>query len=279
MAVEHRPSNRLGIEMLTLLGMSPVAHVKLAAELGCVSISTGLTGLPAGMIEGGALYPEWSLKDDAGLIREMKAALHDTGVHIGLGEGFRVRTDGDVRDRAAGLDLMAELGARRINAVSTEPDLARTYDQLGTLADMAIARGMMFTIEFAPPNAIDTLEAALAAVEQVGGGRAAILFDAMHFFRSGATVAALAALDPALIGYAQLCDAPMVAPTGRSYMQEAMFGRMVPSEGEFPLADWIAALPADVPIGLEVPNLAALRGGSPHDHAARAVAAARAIGV
>jgi hypothetical protein len=31
-------TNRLGIEMLTLLGMPPVDHVQLAAELGCVSI-------------------------------------------------------------------------------------------------------------------------------------------------------------------------------------------------------------------------------------------------
>lgn len=271
--------NRLGIEMLTLLGMPPVEHVRLAADLGCVSISTGLTGLPASMIEGGALYPEWSLEANAVLVRELKAALRDTGVHIGLGEGFRVRTDGDVRDRAAGLDLMAELGAQRINAVSTEPDLARTYDQLGFLADMVIERGMVFTIEFAPPNAIDTLAAVLVAVEQVGAERVTILFDAMHFFRSGATVAELAALDPALIGYAQLCDAPMVAPEGVTYMQEAMFGRMVPGEGEFPLAGWLAVLPADVPISLEVPNLAALRTGSPRDHAARAVAAARDLGV
>lgn len=272
-------ANRLGIEMLTLMGMPPIEHVRLAADLGCVSISTGLTGLPASMIDGGALYPAWSLETDAVLVRELKAAMRDTGVGIGLGEGFRVRTDGDVRDRAAGLDLMADLGARRINAVSTEPDLARTYDQLGFLADMVIERGMVFTIEFAPPNAINTLAGALAAVEQIGPGRVSILFDAMHFFRSGATVIDLAALDPLLIGYAQLCDAPMIAPDGLTYMQEAMFERMLPGEGELPLRDWIAALPADVPISLEVPNLAALRGGSPRDHAARAVAAARSLGV
>jgi hypothetical protein len=35
--------NRLGLEMLTLLGMPPVEHVRLAADLGCVSISTGLS--------------------------------------------------------------------------------------------------------------------------------------------------------------------------------------------------------------------------------------------
>ena len=272
--------NRLGIELLTLLGMPPVEHVKLAAELGCVSISTGLTGLPLASFgyPDVKLYPEWSLEDDAVMRRELKAALRDTGVHTGLGEGFRVRPDGDVRDRGAGLDLMAELGALRINAVSMETDMARTHDQLAILADMVIERGMLFTIEFAPPNAINSLQSALAAVDHVGRGRCRILFDAMHFFRSGARVEDLAALDPDLIGYAQLCDVPLVS-TGRTYLQEAMFERMVPGSGELPLREWIAALPADVEIGLEVPRIAELqRGMSPRDHAARCVAAARKLG-
>ncbi len=274
------PQNRLGIEMLTLLGMPPVEHVKLAAELGCVSISTGLLGFPLDRFgyPGFHPYPQWSLENDPALRREMKAAMRDTRVHIGLGEGFGVRPDGDLRDRGAGLDLRAELGAVRINAVSMETDMARTYDQLAILAEMVIARGMQFTIEFAPPNAINSLESALAAVEHVGRGRCRILFDSMHFFRSGATVAELKALDPDLIGYAQICDAPMVSKGG-TYMQEAMFARMIPGTGEFPLREWIAALPADVEIGIEVPRIDDLKAGiSPHDHAARAVAAARKLG-
>ncbi len=274
---DRRP-NRLGIEMLTLLGMPPVEHVRLAGELGCVGISTGLTGMPLSMfgIEP-ELYPRWSLEADPALRREMKAAMADTGVHIGLGEGFRVRPDGDVRDRAAGLDIMADLGARRINAASMESDRARGLDQLSHLADMVIARGMAFTVEFAPPNAIASLADALAVVGQLGRDRCCILFDAMHFFRSGGTITDLQALDPALVGYAQLCDVPRVS-TFDSYMQEAMFNRLAPGEGELPLAEFVAALPAEVEIGVEVPNLAALRGAGPHDHADRAVKAARAIG-
>lgn len=81
-----------------------------------------------------------------------------------------------------------------------------------------------------------------------------------------------------LIGYAQLCDAPMISTAG-SYMQEAMFARLVPGTGEFPLREWIAALPADLEIGLEVPMIAELQAGvSVHDHAARVVGAARKLG-
>ena len=266
--------------MLTLLGMPPVQHVLLAAELGCVSISTGLSGLPLAQFgyPDFAPYPAWSLEHDPALRREVKAALSDTGVHIGLAEGFRVRTDADLRERAAALDIVAELGALRVNAVSMEPDMVRTYEQLAVLAEMVNARGMKFIIEFAPPNAINTLSAAIAAAEYVGRGRCQIMLDSMHFFRSGATVEDISRLDPTLIGYAQLCDAPMISK-GASYMQEAMFSRMVPGTGELPLREWIAALPAELEIGLEVPMIAELQAGvSVRDHAARVIRAARELG-
>jgi hypothetical protein len=61
-------------------------------------------------------------------------------------------------------------------------------------------------------------------------------------------------------------------------MDEAMFDRMVPGEGELPLRDWIAALPADCAIGIEVPNMARLESLGPAEHARGVVAAARALG-
>lgn len=276
----NKSGNRLGIDLLTLLGMNPVEHVRLAAELGCVSISTGLMGLPLDRFGYPDFHPyaPWSLAEDVALRRELKAALADTGVHIGLGEGFRVRTDGDLADAGPALDIMAELGTRRINAVSMEPDMARTHDQLAVLAEQVLARDMMFIVEFAPTNAISTLDAALAAVDHVGRDKARIMFDAMHFFRTGGRVEQIRALDPDLIGYAQLCDAPLVSRHA-TYMEEAMFDRRMPGEGELPLTDWLAALPGTLEIGLEVPIIADLIAGvSPRDHAARAVAAARALG-
>lgn len=269
--------NRLGIEMLTLLGMNPVDHVRLASALGCTSISTGLGRLPLAMFGHAEIYEPWSLASDAALRGELKAALADTGVSIGLGEGFRVAPGMDVADAAANLDLFADLGAQRINAIGTEPDAARALDQFGTLADMVAQRGMVFMVEFAPPHVLSCAADALAVADALGHDRCGMMLDAMHFFRSGGTVDQVAALP---VRYAQLCDAPRVAPAGLSYMDEAMFGRAVPGEGEFPLAEWIAALPADCVIGLEVPQMALVRGDvTPEDHARRCVEAARALGV
>jgi sugar phosphate isomerase/epimerase len=268
-------ANRLGIEMLTLLGMPPVEHIRLAGELGCVSISTGLMRLPMSMFAREELYPEWSLLTHAALRRDVKAALADTGVHIGLGEGFRVAPGLEVESFAAQLDIFAQLGALRINAISLEEDEARALDQFGQLSDMVLARGMRFLVEFAPPHALGNAQQALAVADALGHDRCGMMLDAMHFFRSGGTVEQIASLP---VIYAQMCDAPLVS-SGMSYMEEAMFQRQVPGEGEFPLREWVAALPADCEIGLEVPQIAALEnGGSARDHAERLVKAARALG-
>ena len=44
-------------------------------------------------------------------------------LHLSLGEGFNVRDGADIRDRAADLEIMAELGAQRVNAASLDPSM------------------------------------------------------------------------------------------------------------------------------------------------------------
>jgi sugar phosphate isomerase/epimerase len=271
--------SRLGLEMLTCLGMPPVEWIKLAAELDCREVSTGLSGLPLSMFGlPDVFYPDWSLRDDPALRREMKAAMADTGVKIGLAEGFRVSAAEDIRACAGELDIFAELGALRLNAIYMEDDLSVAKDKLAVLAEMTAQRGMRFTIEFFPPVGITNLDQALEVCAHIGKGKARVLLDSTHFFRTGGTAAQIAALDPDLIGYCQLSDGRH-APWDDAYMQTAMFARDVPGEGELPLRELIAALPGDLTISMEVPRLEALRSGmSPRDHAARCVAAAKALG-
>jgi sugar phosphate isomerase/epimerase len=265
--------NRLGIELLSVFGMNPVEHVMIAADLGCGHISTGLTAFPVNPHG----YATWSLKDDPALRREMIAAMRDRDVAISLGEGFAVRPHVDVKDRGEDLDIMAELGARCLGGVAMDPDPARVTDQFGLLVEMARARGLQVTIEFSPGLAVATLDQALALVGQVDRPNFKVLVDSMHFFRSGGDLATLAALDPNLIGYAQLCDAPRVA-VDPDYMREATFERRAPGAGELPLADFVAALPGDVVIGLELPMLAQAQAGvSPTQRLSPAVEAARRL--
>lgn len=78
------------------------------------------------------------------------------------------------------------------------------------------------------------------------------------------------------VGYIQLCDAPTHG-TG-DYLTEAMFERNVPGEGELPLPNYLAALPRDVRIGLEIPLRSRLLAGEDaHTRLSRCVDAARAM--
>ena len=94
---------------------------------------------------------------------------------------------------------------------------------------------------------------AVAALEHVGRPDFRLLIDTMHLVRSGSGAADLSALDPESIGYAQLNDTTL-APRLENYMEEAMYERMVPGEGELPLGDILAVLPPDIVIELEVPR-------------------------
>jgi sugar phosphate isomerase/epimerase len=221
-------------------------------------------------------YPPFSLKD-AALRRDMLAAMNHRGVTISLGDGFLVLPGADMRTFAADLDALAELGVPRINVVSLDPDLDRTFDQFAILTELAAQRGVQTVVEPVPGLTIGDLPTAVAAREHVGRSDFRLLIDAMHLVRSGSGAADVAALDGDHIGYAQLNDTTLRPRLG-NYMEEAMFERMVPGEGELPLPDILSALPPDIVIELEVPRRSlALAGVSPIDRLRPCVEAAHRL--
>jgi sugar phosphate isomerase/epimerase len=263
--------DRIGIDALSVFGLPPVDFVNMSADLGCRYVSIALQ--PMGKNLHGV---DWSLRDPA-TRREMVAAMQDRGISISLGEGLAVMPDRDVRDLAGDLAAMAELGAKRIATVSTDPDISRTCAQFAVLAEMANSMGMELVVEFIPHFPIADLPTAVDVVRQVDLPYFRILTDTMHLGRTGATVSDIRALDPAMIGYIQLCDVPL-KPTCRTYMQEAMYDRMAPGTGELPLLDYLCALPNDRVIGLEIPMLALAEAGvGPHERLGPCVEAARQL--
>jgi len=82
-------------------------------------------------------------------------------------------------------------------------------DQFGALADLAAVFGVELTTELAPGLTVADLPTALAAVRDVGRSNFRLLIDTMHLVRSGSGASDLARIDPNLIGYIQLCDAPL----------------------------------------------------------------------
>jgi sugar phosphate isomerase/epimerase len=103
-----------------------------------------------------------------------------------------------------------------------------------------------------PTMEVKSFEQAVRVIKAAARPNASLAIDTLHMVRNGRFAADLAALDPALIGYVQLCDGKMMPPTA-DYYDEAVNNRMPPGEGEFPLADFLAVLPPDRALSLEVP--------------------------
>jgi sugar phosphate isomerase/epimerase len=267
--------DRLGIDFLTVLGLPPIQHVELAADLGCrhVSLLTGPSPVNP------SRSPPFDLIGDAALRRELSRVMRDRDVSIALGEGFLIRPGGDIRDVAAvQFDPLLELGVRRINVVSMDPDLPRTLDECATIAELASAAGFEDIVcEFAPILTLRDLPMALEAVRHVNRPDFRLLIDTMHLGRTGGTAADLAALDPNLIGYVQLSDAPLT-PASADYAQEALSDRKTPGEGDLPLAAMLGAMRRDVVVSLEVPQAAkVLQGRTVRETVEPIVTAARAL--
>ena len=266
--------DRLALEFISTFGMPPVEHVELVASLGLRH--TGMGPAPIVVLDPG-LYPEWSMRGNPALVREVKAALAANGVSVSVGEGFVIMPGLSADMFAADLDLMAELGAGCVNVCCVAPDFDSNLEGFTRLAEMAGERGLTITVEYLPGMAIGTLPTARQLVEQSGRSNAGLLLDSMHLYRSGATAADASALPKGMVKYAQICDVPVVS-TFEEYADEARFERLAPGDGELPLAEYVAAVPADVIIGLEIPMRAvAEQGVGPAERLGPAVAKARAL--
>lgn len=243
--------DRLAIEFICPLGMPPVQFVELAAKLGVrrIGMAPGpITANPYG-------FDPWNIVEDAALRRDTAKALADNGVTVSVGEGFLIMQGMEIAASEPVADALAELGAPLINCIVMEQDRARANDEFNQLAGMAAARGMDLSLEFMPLMWPIALDEAQAFVKDTGAANARLMVDAMHFYRSGASTGDLARIDPALIGYVQLCDVPMPARTP-DYGMEARDNRLCPGEGDLPLGEFVAALPENVTMGIEAPMVA-----------------------
>jgi len=241
----------LSLDQLTVLGATPLELVPLAAANGC-----GQVGI---YFQSWNVMPAYDLHQctqaDA-LLRRCRE--HD--VRIAVAEPFLLMPDTKLDALLPNLELAVRLQVRAVNAVAFDPDAARLIDTFGALCERAAQLGLKTLIELFPPSAVNSLQAAVNLIRAVGKPDVRINLDVLHLVRSGGTAADVAALTPTLIGHVQLSDGPArIAP--ESLMAEASEERCLPGEGEFPLLDILAALPAEVTVGVEVPSLRRLRAG------------------
>ncbi|MDE3831385.1 TIM barrel protein (plasmid) [Sinorhizobium meliloti WSM1022] len=247
---------------LAHLGVSdqgPRALIAAAAGAGF-----GGVGLP---LLSGALKPmRTEIVGNAALIDEIVALCRDTGIRIFDVESLVLGhlPDDDHLHRV--FETAAVLGASRISCLGYEKTRGpgtlkpgEAGEELARLAKLAAGFGLMVCVEFMGFRSIDSLASAASIVRASGAPNAAVILDALHVQRTGATIDEIAALPAGTVSHFQICDASALSPPPEQLVDEARSGRLLPGEGIIPLAAIIAALPAGTDMSLEIP-VAALSG-------------------
>lgn len=236
----------LGLGQLTAIDVDPVEYIAIAAATGCQTVSLFVTQAGAQ-----SRFPLVT-GENCDAVKEQLLA---TGIQVANVECFMLTPKVNVEDFRAALELGAELGARGATALLYDNDEARVAANLTRLCQMAAEVGLRINIEFMPlaPN-WKTLQHTTELIRQLNQPNLGLCIDLLHLIRSGGTPADVAAADAKLIYSVQLCDSLDLSATA-DYAMEAGVKRLAPGEGKFPTVEFLKALPAGMPLELEVPQL------------------------
>ena len=228
-----------GLAALTVLELPPAEQVSAAAAAGydCV----GLRLIPV------AGQPVVHPID----VREIEARLAATGLRVLDVEVFRLSAETRVADFEPALADAGRLGASQLLAHGADADASRLADNFGRLCDLAGAYGLAVNLEPMPWVDVSSVAKAKRLIAAAGRSNAAVLVDPIHFFRADNRFEDLAGLS---FNYLQFCDARAERPADdRELMHQAREDRMLPGEGGLDLAGLLRALPANLPISIELP--------------------------
>ncbi len=260
----------LSLAHLTAIDLPPPALIRAAGEARFDAVGLRLIRVT----DTGPGYP---LMEDRKAMRETRAALDETGLRVHDIEFVKIGPATDPVALEPFLDAGAELGAAEVITAPYDPDLSRLASRLADLSARAAARGLGVSLEFFPWTVVPDLDTALGVVTEAGPD-VGILVDSLHFDRSGGRHATLRAIPPGRLRFAHLCDAPVAPPyTTEALLHAGRAERLPPEEGDIDLKAFLAGLPPDLPLALEVPmtKLAAAEG--PGAVIRRAMAGARRL--
>ncbi len=239
----------ISLAYLTTAPILPPEVLQLAAELGYDAV--GLRALPA--IAGG--QDASPLLTDKALLRATRQAMAATGISVFDMEIVRLNAVYDTMAFMPFLETCGELGAKAILVAGDDPDEARLTQSFAAFCAAARPFGLSADLEPMPWTKIPNVATAMRILDAAGAENGGLLVDALHTARSSTTLADVRAIPRARIHYIQLCDAPGEVPTTlEGLLHTARAERLLPGDGDLPLADLLEALPGDVPVSLEIPH-------------------------
>lgn len=264
-------SRKTSLSFLTGLGVAPEEAVLAAAEAGYDYL--GFRLLPA--VPGGVAY---ALMDEPARVKSLISLMNDKGVEVFDIEMIRIGPDFDPEPYLPFLDCSAQLGARAILVAGDDADEVRLTHSFVKLCEAARPFGLSMDLEFMPQSELRDLAAAtrvLTAADQPNQG---VIIDTLHVSRARTTIEEIATVPRQWLHYAQICDAPAKIPESREELNfAARHERFLPGEGELDLIGMFDALPADIPVAVEIPNDRQSKGLSVAEWAKRTLRASNDI--
>ncbi|HEY7105827.1 MAG TPA: sugar phosphate isomerase/epimerase [Acidimicrobiia bacterium] len=141
------------------------------------------------------------------------------------------------------LRMAEELGVVSMTAIGPftpgEVPVDDLPDRFGAFCDRAADFGAQVQYEFMPVSAMADVTSVWDVVRAAGRRNGGIMFDTLHFFRSGGDFAALAQVPGDRILAVQVSDAPADV---QGSLGEDTFHRRLPGDGDLDLAGALAAI-------------------------------------
>ena len=235
--------------------LAPPELVSVAAQAGYDSV--GLRLIPVA----GQTLPPYDT-------RELERRLADTGITVLDVEVFRVSPQ--MPDYEPMLEAAGRLGATELLVHGADPDEARLAENFAALCERAARYGHHASLEPMPRVEVSTVASANRVIERAGRG--ALLVDPIHFYRADNRLDDLAG---APMRYLQFCDAHPGRPTETAELiRQARGDRLFPGEGALDLRALLRAIPAHLPVSVEVPYAKPM---APLARAQRALSATREV--
>ena len=254
---------------LTMLSVPPPQLVETAARAGYRFVS--LRPIPVGA-PNEPLYP---LGTDRALLTRTKAAMAATGVGLLDIEVARIIKEAKPRDYLPALEAAAELGGRHVLSSAWCDDRPYIVGFFAELCALAQPFGLTVDLEFVTWSGIRTLDEAVEVVKEAKSPNAGIVIDTLHFDRCHAELEKLRSLPREWFHFAQISDAPADYSTEREDLIRIGRGeRLYLGEGGIDIGSILGCLP-QVPLSIEIPNVAKLASLGAEQYARLCVETAR----
>jgi len=246
-------THRIGLAALTVLELAPPDMVSCAHAAGFDAIGLRLIAATPEEVQ-------HAMVGDTPLVRETAARLADTGLPVLDIEIFRLKPDTVVAGYRAALETGARLGAREALVAGNDPDEARLIDSFAAFCALAGEYGIGANLEPMPWTDVKTFAPGARIAAAARRDNAGVLIDPIHFDRGGSVVTDIGTAPPSRLRYMQLCDAPAERPRDTATLLfQARAERLMPGDGGLDLAGMLRAVPADLPLSLEIPMQALTR--------------------